>query len=519
MRWTKFNPRRVRRTFALAAIGAAALLAGPLATKSHAGTFKATDCAWSNTSSTASYSQSHVMGAVYQACGGGGLGLGMSIPTAGWTGNQTGATWSVSTPAGTHFSQVGMSERGKSDPGAGWALEVYVAGPGGWTPLGAFSDGASVWRGLGTAAGGYYTLVTSHLTCISGSGCNGSLQAGLFIRDLLFDMVDDTTPTIGASGELLNGEIQRGTGAIEVTAGDVGAGLTSMTVLVNNQEVARRSFPCNQPTSMQPCALAQQTQFDFDTQAAPFHDGSNTIQACASDYGDPPNLTCTPEQVVHVDDSCAASRVPGGTDLSARFVKNGGGKVTVRSRQSATVTGQLSDRTGEPVQGAMLCVSESTLVPGEEMADVGAIKTNTEGRYRYTVAPGPNREIEIGYRYNRHQLQRDVRYFARVAPSLKLSRDRVENGRRIRLFGSLPGPSNEGRIVVLQARYPGKKQRWKTFQNARTDEFGRYSATYRFLATFVTTEYRMRAVVPAQNGYPFLVGHSRGRPIKVVGGR
>jgi hypothetical protein len=111
-----------------------------------------------------------------------------------------------------------------------------------------------------------------------------------------------------------------------------------------------------------------------------------------------------------------------------------------------------------------------------------------------------------------------VRYFARVAPSLKLSRERVRNGGRIQLFGSLPGPSSEGRIVVLQARYPGKKQRWKTFQKARTDQLGHYRATYRFLATFSTTEYRMRAVVPSQNGYPFLAGHSRGRAIKVVGG-
>ncbi len=458
------------------------------------------------------------MGAVYQACGGGGLGLGMSLPTAGWTANQSGATWSVSTPAGTHFSQVGMSERGKSDPGAGWALEVYVAGPGGWTPLGAFSDGANAWRGLGTAARGYYTLLTSHLTCISGSGCNGSLQAGLFIRDLLFDMVDDTSPMIEASGELLNGEIQRGVGTIDVNANDVGAGLTSATVLVNNQETARRNFGCNGATSMQPCALSQQTQFNLDTQTAPFHDGSNTIRACASDYGDPPNMTCTPERVVQVDDSCAASRVPGGTDLSAKFARNGDGALTVRSRQSATVTGRLTDRSDEPVAGAMLCVSESTLAPGEGLADVGAVKTNTEGRYRYTVAPGPNREIEIGYRYNRHQLQRNVRYFARVAPSLKLSRERVRNERRVRLFGSLPGPSNEGRIVVLQARYPGRNQTWKTFQKARTDQLGDYSATYRFLATFTTTEYRMRAVVPAQNGYPFLTGHSRGRPIKVVGG-
>lgn len=242
---------------------------------------------------------------------------------------------------------------------------------------------------------------------------------------------------------------------------------------------------------------------------------------CAVDYAttSEPNSRCAGAKTVNVDNSCPASRVPGGADLSARFIRNDEDAVTVRSRESATITGRLSDRSGDPVAGAALCVREATLAPGKPLADVGTVKTDADGRYRYTVAPGPNREIEIGYRYNRHQLQRDVRYFARAAPSLKLSRERVRNGGRIRLFGSLPGPNKEARVVVLQARYPGKKQHWKTFQNARTDQFGRYSATYRFLATFTTTQYRMRAVVPAQNGYPFLAGHSRGRPIKVVGGR
>jgi hypothetical protein len=104
-----------------------------------------------------------------------------------------------------------------------------------------------------------------------------------------------------------------------------------------------------------------------------------------------------------------------------------------------------------------------------------------------------------------------------VVPSLKLARHRVRNGRRVKLHGAIPGPRRKGRVVILQARYPGKGQRWKTFEKARTDRHGRYAADYRFTATFVTTRYAMRAVVPAQNGYPYKAGHSRPRPITVLG--
>lgn len=522
MRRGKLTPRRARRAFALAAIGATALLLGPLVGKSQGGTYISRDCSSSNGGySAGQYESSHQMGVVTQACGWGDNGLGMALPTSGWTPNQTGASWTIGTPAGTHFRDVWMLQRGASHPGAGWELEVFVIGPGGWTPLGASKGGLSAWVGLGSAPG-TYTAVTSRLTCISSSGCNGSLQAGLYTRDYIFTMVDDSPPTVSASGELLNGQVQRGTGGFDVVAQDSGAGLAGVSVTVNDQAATSQSFGCPGAavSSMQPCTLSQRTHFDLDTQSAPFHDGTNDLQVCVADYAteSPPNVRCTPTRSVEVDNSCPASRVAGGADLSARFVRNDADSLTVRSRESATVTGRLSNRSGDPVSGAALCVREATLAPGEPLADVGTVRTDSSGRYRYTISPGPNRNVEVAYRYNRHQLERDVRYFARVVPSLKVSRAAVRNGHRIRLFGRLPGPSNDDRIVVLQARYPGKNQRWKTFQKARTDQTGRYSAPYRFLATFVTTKYEMRALAPAQNGYPFLPGHSRPRPIKVIGG-
>jgi hypothetical protein len=489
------------------------LLAGPLAAKSQAGVYTASDCASWNTHSEAQYAEiGHHMVVVSYDCGGGGNGLFMALPQAYASGYGSFARFTVTAPAGTHFIAVSGAQRGVNADG--WVVEVRGCSPSACGPN-VYVSGDGYWRLFGLPQG-YYSNWWEQLICAT-STCNGSTQAGTGVRDVTMTMSDDVAPTVSQSGELMSGEIQRGTGWLQVAPADVGAGLTSAWVVVNDQEVARRNYGCS-GVPMQPCALnGPPARFDLDTQSAPFHDGENAVQACTADYGTPANVACTARQVIKVDNSCEGSSVPGGADLTARFSRNDDGAITVRSHKSATVAGRLSDQSGDPVAGATLCVKEMTLAPGEALEGVGTVKTKSNGRYRYTVAPGPSRDVQVGYRYRRRQLQRDLRYYAKAVPSLKLSRSKVRNGHRIRLAGSVPGPRNDERIVVLQARYPGKNQKWKTFQKARTDQFGRYSALYRFLATFATTEYRMRAVVPAQNGYPFLTGHSRPRPIKVIG--
>jgi len=109
-----------------------------------------------------------------------------------------------------------------------------------------------------------------------------------------------------------------------------------------------------------------------------------------------------------------------------------------------------------------------------------------------------------------------ARFNSRLAPKLKLSKRTTKNGNGVKLFGTIPGPQNDDRVVILQARYPHSK-RWNTFGKAKTDATGRYLLRYRFTSTFVTTKYRMRAVVPEQNGYPYDGGTSRAKKIKVIG--
>jgi hypothetical protein len=269
---------------------------------------------------------------------------------------------------------------------------------------------------------------------------------------------------------------------------------------------------------MQPCPSNGGTlNLQLDTQTAPFHDGQNAVEACAADYGAPPNATCTDEVVVNVDNSCTDSKVPGGSSLSALFARSMSNTVGVKAGQGALLTGQLTNSSGDPIPGASLCMKEG--VEGQGLEGVGTVTTNSAGRYRYGVAPGPNRRLQVGYRYNRRQLERGANFFSRLRPKLKLfPKHKTRNGKRLRLYGSIPGPSSSDRVVIMQARYPHSSS-WNTFAKAKTDARGRYVANYRFTATFVTTEYGMRAVVPKQNGYPYEGGVSRVRKIRVIGGR
>jgi hypothetical protein len=127
--------------------------------------------------------------------------------------------------------------------------------------------------------------------------------------------------------------------------------------------------------------------------------------------------------------------------------------------------------------------------------------------------PGRDRELLVGYRHDSFQVAHSVRYYAHAAPSLKANPTKLRNGRRIKLWGELPQPSAASRVVILQANVVGSK-RWITFQRSSTDAHGYFSSGYRFHSTTHKTDYRFRAVVPRQDHYPYVEGHSK--PVVVV---
>ncbi len=359
-------------------------------------------------------------------------------------------------------------------------------------------------------------------------GCNGNgpaCSAGTWIAAHYFAATEDdpNAPTVGGvGGSLLSGGQVRGHQTISAHLADKGGGLSEAAVLVNGVAVGAKHESCETAqahnpdvlgtvaVSATPCPTSDQVEWTLDTQSYPFHDGTNLVAVCGYDFStlNEPNEGCSETQRLDVDNSCTPSAVEGGEVLSAQFSKSNRETLTVGYGHEADVVGQLSNDAGEPVPGATLCVKMQTLGIAAQAADVGTVQTDASGRYSYSVPPGPDREVQIGYRHDAHQIAREVRYYAHVRPSLKLGPPALRNGQRVHLWGRLPGPRAGRRVVIIQANVPGSP-RWITFRKATTSGRGSFVASYRFNSTTRRTRYRFRALVPRQAGYPWVEGHSR----------
>ena len=287
--------------------------------------------------------------------------------------------------------------------------------------------------------------------------CHNECQPGPWVEAHYFAtiVVDASAPTLSElGGSLLDGNVQRGHQSIGIKAHDIGGGISDISVLVNglpagapklaNCNVAQAKNPSVTGTvaaQISPCPAELSASWSLDTGAYPFRTGTNSFQICASDFatlGDP-NTTCSPTQMISVDDSCSESAVAGGDVLSAQFAQSNADTVTVGFGQSAAITGQLSTNAGDPVPGATLCVKMATLGIDSQAAPVGVVKTDANGRYSYDVPPGPNREVVIGYRHDASQVARQVRYYAHVQPSLQSVPDKTSQRQAGPLLGAASG--------------------------------------------------------------------------------
>jgi hypothetical protein len=519
-----------RRTVALGVLVLgvlAALLLGPLAGSVDAlGVYRAVQCDpfyGGGDYSSGQYNQSGTDFSRFDLCDTPGQGLAIGLPQAGPPGATAG--WRFDAPPGTYFDKVTIGGVWRHSHNGWLAWFVGQRLDGSYVELGVPDDGQwHLYPDDSHDATRDLVAVGEQLLCTVGSWCSGSLSAGVAMHTLRLDVADISPPEVVGSGSLLAGEVRRGTQDVTLTAVDQGGGMTAAYALVNGVPADSRSFSCASAAGfayrLQPCPASGSPTFNLDTQMYPFHDGPNNLQLCAHDFAtsSSPNIGCWPNnpQVVQVDNSCKHSQVGGGTQLSGRFADTNDGTIEVSSREGATAIGRLTDSQGNGIDGATLCVKERTLLEGMNAWDTGTVQTDPEGYYKYRVHPGPNREVTVAYRHNRDQVASAVEFRSRAKPSLQLSDGTVRNGSSIRLFGSLPGPENDERVVVFQAGAAGGS-RWYTFRKAETDQNGRFEARYRFRNTTQTTTYRMRVVVAAQKDYPYLSGRSAKRRVTVKG--
>jgi hypothetical protein len=451
---------------------------------------------------------------------------------------ETGATaaaygyWGIAIPA-TSGGYVESITTSGSSSGLGPGNDHTYAYEPGWPPNGA-GESKRVFQNSEGEEPFYFSEPGIRMLMNCDGNVPGGCGAGptIAIHDIAADEVDPNPPTLsGLRGSLLApGATLRGHQTLAVDAADVGGGVSDVAVLVNGlpgaaaktgacslAAVNNGSYVGTVALSTSPCPASLAGEWLLNTESYPFHDGANTVQVCASDLATSglPNTSCLPAAAVDVDNSCNASPVAGGELLSAQFSQSERETQTVGFGQEADVVGQLQTNAGDPVAGATLCVKVATIGVNAPLADIGTVQTDAGGHYSYTVPPGPNREVLIGYRHDTAQVARDVRYYAHAKPTLWATPGKLRNGERVRLQGRLPEPRAAERVVVLQAQVPGS-HRWITFRKATTGHRGRFRANYHFTSTTRKTEYRFRAVVPRQSGYPWDQGASKPTPVTVT---
>jgi protocatechuate 3,4-dioxygenase beta subunit len=430
--------------------------------------------------------------------------------------------WVWTAPAGTYITGGSTFSRLATEDGQHGYLAVSPDNGGG---LSYENQNDDQGHESGIPAGNWRFLV-ARLECTQpneNGRCVGAAGgAHTYVKQVRIQLTDVVSPTISIGGSMFSGAELRGPQTISVSAADQGAGLQLIHVVVNGQEATGddlsgscNPLPGNMTSRLSPCPPSFGKTYTLDTAKAPFREGMNSISVCVYDYAQTgtPNSACESREVL-VNNLCPGSTVGGGNTITAGFAGNQKGERTIAFRRRALIRGRLRDPAGNPVANAQVCLQGHTDLPGRPFHLIGTATTNENGGWTFKLRRGPSRSFRVAYRFGAFQTSTDLTLHMRTRVTLHLSRHRTRVHKRIYFSGEIAGPSCALRVVVMRGTVPGAKRRFLV-RRAKTDALCHYRAAYAFSPVPRTTRFVFNAVVPEQNGYPYVRGHSVPRYIRV----
>ncbi len=215
------------------------------------------------------------------------------------------------------------------------------------------------------------------------------------------------------------------------------------------------------------------------------------------------------------------------TAIRAHLIGNGGKRrrlveQTLRYGAAARLTGRLTAGLGSPLTGEQVQVVESFAAGSARRRRVITVRTGRKGMFNLKLRPGPNRLVRARYAGTRTLTRsgsRPVR--VRTAAGITLARSAsiasvggrpVAFSGRIRHAGAdLPRVGIDVEIQYRVGRLP-----WTTFRTVRSDAGGGWHFSYSFAddeSRGVAFEFRAR--VPRESNWPYTVGHSPPRRVRV----
>jgi hypothetical protein len=181
------------------------------------------------------------------------------------------------------------------------------------------------------------------------------------------------------------------------------------------------------------------------------------------------------------------------------------------------IGGRLENRDGQPIPGAEILVLTRGPTTAEQPA--GTLGTDAQGNFNHVIDASSTQRLRFVFQGTALMLpsEREITLSVPAASTIRARPRRLRNGRTVRFVGrvrSTPIPP-AGKLVELQVVLSGD---WQTFRTTYTDAAGRWKVPYRFERTCGLTRYRFRARLPAEAGYPFETGVTRGVSVLVRGG-
>jgi 5-hydroxyisourate hydrolase-like protein (transthyretin family) len=200
-------------------------------------------------------------------------------------------------------------------------------------------------------------------------------------------------------------------------------------------------------------------------------------------------------------------------------VSETGLQATVEFGSKAQFSGHLLDKSGSPMAGASIAVWQA--IPEEQgETQVATLTTGSDGGFAYEVTPESSRHLRFVYSGTATSLPAEgsAEVLVHSASTVKVTPKHVLNGGSVTFSGEVEGrplPA-AGKLVELQVRLTHE---WSTFRTIRTDPEGHWSIEYPFKRTCGKEEYKFRARLPGEGGFPLGPGQShvigvsvRGRP-------
>ena len=339
--------------------------------------------------------------------------------------------------------------------------------------------------------------------CYLGGKCpmSESFGVGIEIFGAELTLNDETPPAVSITGvqdeggSLLSGPVQA-----TFSATDPGAGVKKAELLVNGAAVATHEYSSScSYTKLQPCPGSITDR--LESPDISFLEGPHQLAVRVTDAAE--NTTVTPVPPIPNGDPCPGPTIA----LTAGHHANA---VTVPFGHGAVVEGRVGCGV-TPVRGAIVTLAISTLPAGPAVTSA-PLQTGPSGMFRYTVPPGPSRNLTFGYRaYSDEPVsttQAAVKINVKPRITLHIHPRRTHNGGTITWHGRVEGGPYpvDGMPLLVQVK---EGKRWQTFDQLQLHN-GTIGYRYTFLRTSRPTSYSFRVALPSGGdvGYPYTTGAS-----------